>query len=295
MPDYVSLNDLKHLKQKFTGYERDMETGLDYAQARYFSSTQGRFTSPDPLLASGRAVRPQTWNRYTYALNNPLRFTDPSGLSPTANITPKYQSDDHVEQQRQQQRQVSQAEYNEAWIRYRFERASDGYLDDSVDLAASMPMASVSSSESEPDVKERVMFMEARLVADDTNRRADFDNNNRATLNIETETFGPDVWRKEVFTIRVTFNLPKSAKDCCNSEATTNVNLGKDNMFKLDNKKGDNGSTFWEDNGRRGVDITLRLRDIEARNNRIVINVGGTFKSGDAFSGVGFLRLVGKR
>jgi RHS repeat-associated protein len=99
---YTATDDLK---QKFTGYERDIETGLDYAQARYFSSTQGRFTSPDPLLASGRSVRPQTWNRYTYALNNPLRFTDPSGLSPTANVTPKYQSDDLVEQQRQQERQ----------------------------------------------------------------------------------------------------------------------------------------------------------------------------------------------
>ena len=99
---YAASDDLK---QKFTGYERDMETGLDYAQARYFASRQGRFTSPDPLLASGRSIRPQTWNRYTYALNNPLRFIDPSGLSPTANITPKYQSDDHVEQQRQQQQQ----------------------------------------------------------------------------------------------------------------------------------------------------------------------------------------------
>ena len=69
-----------NVRQKFTGYEWDDETKLDYAQARYFSSRQGRFTGVDPLLASGRAGAPQTWNRYAYALNNPLRLTDPSGM-----------------------------------------------------------------------------------------------------------------------------------------------------------------------------------------------------------------------
>jgi RHS repeat-associated protein len=69
------------VRQKFTGYERDMETGLDYAQARYYASAQGRFTSPDPLLSSARATSPQTWNRYAYVLNRPLSLVDPSGLS----------------------------------------------------------------------------------------------------------------------------------------------------------------------------------------------------------------------
>ncbi len=45
-----------------------------------FGSGFGRFTSPDPLLASGRVESPQTWNRYAYVLNNPLRFIDPLGL-----------------------------------------------------------------------------------------------------------------------------------------------------------------------------------------------------------------------
>ena len=69
--------------QKFTGKERGNSTtegGLDYFGARYFSGAQGRFTSPDPLLNSGRPWEPQSWNRYSYALNNPLRFVDPSGL-----------------------------------------------------------------------------------------------------------------------------------------------------------------------------------------------------------------------
>jgi RHS repeat-associated protein len=69
------------IRKKFTGYERDAETGLDYAQARYFSSAQGRFTSADPLTASGEPTDPQTWNRYAYVSNNPLVYADPSGLS----------------------------------------------------------------------------------------------------------------------------------------------------------------------------------------------------------------------
>ncbi|MGH9928571.1 MAG: RHS repeat-associated core domain-containing protein [Pyrinomonadaceae bacterium] len=60
--------------------ERDNETGLDYFLARYYSSVQGRFTSPDPLLGSGRIESPQTWNRYNYVLGNPLKFSDPLGL-----------------------------------------------------------------------------------------------------------------------------------------------------------------------------------------------------------------------
>jgi RHS repeat-associated protein len=67
-------------RKKWATYERDYETGLDYAQARYYSSTQGRFTSPDPLLASARPASPKTWNRYAYCGNNPLIYVDPSGL-----------------------------------------------------------------------------------------------------------------------------------------------------------------------------------------------------------------------
>jgi RHS repeat-associated protein len=63
-----------------TQKERDNETGLDYSIHRYYSSAQGRFTSPDPLLSSGRPVVPDSWNRYTYVLNNPLALVDPDGL-----------------------------------------------------------------------------------------------------------------------------------------------------------------------------------------------------------------------
>ncbi|MFN7928346.1 MAG: RHS repeat-associated core domain-containing protein [Blastocatellia bacterium] len=69
------------VRQKFTGYERDTETGLDYAQARMYANVQGRFTSPDPLLESGRPEDAQSWNRYAYARNNPLAYIDPTGLN----------------------------------------------------------------------------------------------------------------------------------------------------------------------------------------------------------------------
>lgn len=64
----------------FTGKKTAAAVGLDYFGARYYSGAQGRFTSPDPLLNSGRPWLPQSWNRYSYALNNPLRYTDPTGL-----------------------------------------------------------------------------------------------------------------------------------------------------------------------------------------------------------------------
>ncbi|MGE0887715.1 MAG: RHS repeat domain-containing protein [Blastocatellales bacterium] len=68
------------VRQKFTGYERDTETDLDFAEARYHSAKQGRFTSPDPLLSSANPIEPQSWNRYSYVGNRPLIYTDPSGL-----------------------------------------------------------------------------------------------------------------------------------------------------------------------------------------------------------------------
>jgi RHS repeat-associated protein len=69
-----------NVRQRYTGKERDDETRLDYFGARYFASVQGRFTSADPLLSSGRPDNPQTWNRYSYVLNNPLFYVDPSGM-----------------------------------------------------------------------------------------------------------------------------------------------------------------------------------------------------------------------
>jgi len=68
-------------RRQFTSKERDNETGLDFFEARYFSSVQGRFTSVDPenYQAFNDLTDPQSWNAYSYVNNNPLRRTDPDG------------------------------------------------------------------------------------------------------------------------------------------------------------------------------------------------------------------------
>ena len=69
---------------KFTGKERDSETGLDYFGARYFSSAQGLWTSPDwsgvpEPVPYADLTDPQTLNLYSYVRNNPLSHADPDG------------------------------------------------------------------------------------------------------------------------------------------------------------------------------------------------------------------------
>lgn len=62
---------------KFTGQRLD-GTGLYYYGARYYDPQIGRFISADS--AGQHLTNPQTLNRYSYVVNNPLRYTDPSGL-----------------------------------------------------------------------------------------------------------------------------------------------------------------------------------------------------------------------
>lgn len=82
---------------KFTGKERDPESGLDYLGARYYGSNMGRFLSPDEFtggpvdsfsaadpsspgpLPYADITNPQSLNKYSYTYNNPLRYTDPNG------------------------------------------------------------------------------------------------------------------------------------------------------------------------------------------------------------------------
>jgi RHS repeat-associated protein len=59
---------------QFTGRDSDPETSLDYYRARYYSPQMGRFLSEDPIHFGGGT------NFFVYARNNPIRFSDPSGL-----------------------------------------------------------------------------------------------------------------------------------------------------------------------------------------------------------------------
>ncbi|MBI1749271.1 MAG: RHS repeat-associated core domain-containing protein [Acidobacteria bacterium] len=92
-----AVTDSDPNQYKFTGKERDTESGLDFFIARYYSSAYGRFLSPDeftggpedafsssdPLppgpLPYANISNPQSLNKYTYVLNNPLRLVDPDG------------------------------------------------------------------------------------------------------------------------------------------------------------------------------------------------------------------------
>ncbi len=76
---------------KFTGKERDAESGLDNFGARYDSSSMGRFMSPDPL--GGRLIDPQTLNKYSYVRNNPVNLVDPTGLYTCKDDNNKCQTD----------------------------------------------------------------------------------------------------------------------------------------------------------------------------------------------------------
>jgi RHS repeat-associated protein len=66
---------------KFTGKERDAESGLDNSEARYDASSMGRFMSADPSgIGLADLTDPQQLNLYTYVRNNPIILADPDGL-----------------------------------------------------------------------------------------------------------------------------------------------------------------------------------------------------------------------
>jgi RHS repeat-associated protein len=68
-----------NVTHKYTGQELDDSTGLYDYGARYYDPALGRFISPDTIVPD--PGNPQALNRYTYVLNNPLLYTDPSGHS----------------------------------------------------------------------------------------------------------------------------------------------------------------------------------------------------------------------
>jgi RHS repeat-associated protein len=70
--------------EKFATYYRDAKTGLDYAINRYYWSGLGRFLTADPYVATADGANdpgePQSWNRYSYVLGDPINLYDPEGL-----------------------------------------------------------------------------------------------------------------------------------------------------------------------------------------------------------------------
>jgi RHS repeat-associated protein len=87
--EYQNFDETK----KYTGHEFDDESGLYYAQARYYDSEIGRFVSGDPLqwrlgeLMGRFQSVPQALNYYSYAMNNPIILLDPDGEATTTATT----------------------------------------------------------------------------------------------------------------------------------------------------------------------------------------------------------------
>jgi RHS repeat-associated protein len=77
---YASNPQQDGQRKQFGSKDRDVETGLSYFLARYYSSIQGRFTSVDPGNAGSDLSDPQSLNGYAFARNNPLIYSDPSGM-----------------------------------------------------------------------------------------------------------------------------------------------------------------------------------------------------------------------
>lgn len=64
-------------KYLFTGQEYDAESNLYYYKSRYYDPSVNRFVMPDPITQE--PYNPQNLNKYSYTLNNPIKFVDPSG------------------------------------------------------------------------------------------------------------------------------------------------------------------------------------------------------------------------
>jgi len=64
----------------FAMLDLDNETDTDHATYRQYYNTLGSWMSPDPYMGSYDPSNPQSFNRYSYVLNNPLTYVDPEGL-----------------------------------------------------------------------------------------------------------------------------------------------------------------------------------------------------------------------
>ena len=78
-PSNGTWGGLDTVSQKFTGKERDSESGLDYFGARYYGSALGRFASPDQPFNDQNPQSPQSWNLYSYVRDNPITNIDRGG------------------------------------------------------------------------------------------------------------------------------------------------------------------------------------------------------------------------
>jgi RHS repeat-associated protein len=82
--------DVYHFAQLDKDYYGSADSQTDHAQFRQYSDAQGRWMSPDPYDGSYDFSSPQSFNRYSYVLNNPMSFVDPLGLDTQCTTNPDW-------------------------------------------------------------------------------------------------------------------------------------------------------------------------------------------------------------
>ena len=105
----------------YTGHEHLERTGLIHMNGRVYDPAIGRFLSPDPIVADASFI--QSWNAYSYALNSPLSYSDPSGLTAYCGWC-----DDNAYSVEWAQRVLGDLR-NANWFTYRIHRLLLRYLD----------------------------------------------------------------------------------------------------------------------------------------------------------------------
>jgi RHS repeat-associated protein len=134
---------------KFTGKERDSESGLDNFETRYGASNIGRFMSPDPIGPGQHPENPQSWNTYAYVLNNPLKLVDPTGqfVCESKSVTDS-QCDDFQRGLDKAQEAADKLGDTKGWDSKEYldaQRAIDAYGDEGVDNGVTIAQGNVGS------------------------------------------------------------------------------------------------------------------------------------------------------
>ncbi|MEM7800379.1 MAG: RHS repeat-associated core domain-containing protein, partial [Chloroflexota bacterium] len=108
----------------FTGHRENREIGLTYMNARFYIPGIGRFASPDVIIPD--PMSPQTFNRFSYVTNNPIRLSDPSGRCGADMMPVNPNAQDALEGQAQRQDLVQNPQAYEACLEVR-DRLIDTY------------------------------------------------------------------------------------------------------------------------------------------------------------------------
>ncbi len=306
------------MRQKFTSYERDNETGLDYAQARYCSPIQGRFTSADPLMASAQATDPQSLNRYAYVGNNPMVFADPSGMSrgPAGLYSSMHDADrppasrgnntllDEAQAEWEVRLPDTRAAIAEADSINEALRQGKITAEEARNRAAKNPMlkAEETASPIRFTTVELLKFNESDSPVQRSSKFSEpvvgmFN----ADLNVEDDTQVFDSKNPAVFTIRVNFKVdPHPDIESVGEGAGTQVMLPERSQFRhpKQSESGVPGARqwyTWKSGGDRTggyMDIRLKYSGKINYSNRITVTVGGSFGSRDHFSSRATIRLT---